>query len=92
MAIAVLDYGNTSGQELEQPVGFKVRVENGVVDTRYLWSGLIGSGILGIMAIIATPFSGKVAIATALWFPSRLFTFAHILYRIIPKINTLLHK
>ncbi len=63
VAIAVLDYGNTSGQELEQPVGFKVIVENGVVDTRYLWSGLIGSTILGIIAIIVTPFSGKVAIA-----------------------------
>jgi hypothetical protein len=63
VAIAVLEYGNTSGQELEQSVGFKVTVENGVVDTRYLWSGLIGSTILGIIAIIATPFSGKVAIA-----------------------------
>jgi len=63
VAIAVLGYGNSSGQELEQPVGFKVTVENGVVDTRYLWSGLIGSGILGIIAIIATPVSGKTAIA-----------------------------
>lgn len=63
LAIAVLEYGNTSGQELEQPVGFQVTVENGVVDTRYLWSGLIGSTILGIIAIIATPVSGKTAIA-----------------------------
>jgi len=63
VAIAVLEYGNTSGQELEQPVGFKVTVENGVVDTRYLWSGLIGSAILGIIAVIATPISGKTAIA-----------------------------
>jgi hypothetical protein len=51
VAIVVLEYGNTSGQQLEQPVGFKVTMENGVVDTRYLWPGLIGSGILGIIAI-----------------------------------------
>jgi len=63
IAIAVLEHGNTSGQELEQAVGFQVVVENGVVDTRYLWSGLIGSAILGLIALIATPFSGKVAIA-----------------------------
>jgi len=63
VAIAVLEYGNTSGQELEKPVRFDMTVANGVVDTRYLLLGLIGSGILGILAMIPTLFSGEVAIA-----------------------------
>ncbi|MBE9126011.1 MULTISPECIES: hypothetical protein [unclassified Coleofasciculus] len=63
IAVAVLEYGQISGQELDEPVQFKVTVQNGVVDTRYLLPGLIGAGSLALIAFMATPLSGKKAIA-----------------------------
>lgn len=63
IAINVLEYGDTSGQELDTPVPFDVTVQNGVVDTRYLWAGLFGTGTVAVVAWFATPLTGKKAIA-----------------------------
>jgi hypothetical protein len=63
ITIAVLEYGNASGQELDQPVPFEVMVQNGAVDTRYLWAGLVGTSSLAVIALFATPLTGKKAIA-----------------------------
>lgn len=63
IAIAVLEYGNASGQELDQPVPFEVIVQNGAIDTRYLWAGLLGTSSLALLALYATPLTGKKAIA-----------------------------
>lgn len=63
VAIAVLDYGETSGRAINDSVQFEVTVQNGVVDTRYLWAGLVGAGSLAAIAALATPLTGVKAIA-----------------------------
>jgi hypothetical protein len=63
IALAVLEYGDTSGQELDRPVQFELTVQNGVVDTRYLWAGLVGAICLTVIALYATPLTGKKALA-----------------------------
>ncbi|AOX00322.1 hypothetical protein BJP34_13435 [Moorena producens PAL-8-15-08-1] len=62
IAIAVLEYGDTSGQVLDQPVPFQVTVQNGVIDTRYLWPGLVGTLCLTLITLYAAPLTGKKAI------------------------------
>lgn len=59
VAIAVLEYGRTSGQALSGPVPFRVTVSNGVVDSRYLWAGLVGSAAFALLSYLAV---GKVGI------------------------------
>lgn len=66
IAIAVLEYGETTGRELDEPVSFKVTVQNGVVDGRYLVPGFIGTGALAVMASLATGSIGKKAIAKSI--------------------------
>ncbi len=62
IGINVLEYTDISGKEIDQPVTFALSVVNGAVDTRYLWTGLIGTGFLAFLALLVTPFSGKVII------------------------------
>jgi hypothetical protein len=64
IALAVLGYGNTNGQELDEAVPFTVSVKNGVIDTRHLFPGLFWSSVLYMMALIATRHTGKKAIVT----------------------------
>ncbi|MEW6497391.1 MAG: hypothetical protein AB1589_33555 [Cyanobacteriota bacterium] len=66
IAIAVLEYGDSSGREIDRPVPLNVTVQNGVVDKRYLWAGLVGATSLAVLACIATPMSGKEAIAKSI--------------------------
>ena len=66
IALAVLEYGDSSGRELDSSVPFQVTVQNGVVDKRYLWAGLVGATSLAVLACIATPISGKKAIAKSI--------------------------
>jgi hypothetical protein len=61
IALDVLEYSDITGKDLDQPVAFQVNVKNGVVDTRYLWAGLIGSTILAFLSLFAVPTSGKTA-------------------------------
>jgi hypothetical protein len=60
IVLDVLEYTDISGKEIDQPVPFEVSVVNGAVDTRYLWTGLLGATFLAFLAILVTPFSGKV--------------------------------
>ena len=62
VSLNVLEYSDISGKEIDQPVPFEISVVNGAVDTRYLWTGIIGTAFLAILAILVTPFSGKVII------------------------------
>jgi hypothetical protein len=61
LAINVLGYG-TGNTDIDLPVPFQVKVENGAIDTRHLWPGLFGSFALGTMALMAVPLAGKKAI------------------------------
>ena len=65
LAINVLGYGR-GRQDINLPVPFNVKVENGAVDTRHLWPGFFGSLALGIMAYLSIPQIGKQAIAESL--------------------------
>ncbi len=62
VAIALLERGTTAGVEINQPLGFNVRVENGVVDIGALWFGLVGSLILGLISAKLVGNSGKKVI------------------------------
>jgi hypothetical protein len=62
ISLSVLEYGDTAGQTLDLPIKFDVSVQNGVVDTRYLWIGLIGTIALAILSIFSIPSSGRKVI------------------------------
>lgn len=62
LAVAVLEYTDTSGNAINQPVSFQVTVKKGVVDSRYLWAGLLGTISLGILSLVAKINSGKKVI------------------------------
>ncbi|WP_088242086.1 hypothetical protein [Calothrix rhizosoleniae] len=65
LAINVLGYG-AGRSSINLPVPFKVKVENGVVDTRHLWPGFFGSLALGVMAYLSIPQIGKQVIKESL--------------------------
>lgn len=58
IAIEVLRYGNQSGANLTGAVPFRVSVEQGVIDTRYLWIGVVGSGICAALGFLCLGVSG----------------------------------
>lgn len=62
IGIQVLEYSNTTGQELDQPVAFRVTARSGVVDTRYIWAGLFGSATLAVLGFIAARTRGTQVI------------------------------
>lgn len=62
IVLNVLEYSDISGKEIDRPVSFEIRVVNGAVDTRYLWTGIIGTAFLALLALWATPYTGKVII------------------------------
>lgn len=62
LAIDVLEYTNTSGQDIDQAVPFGVTVKNGAIDDRYLWAGLIGSLVIAVLALFSASSTGKVVI------------------------------
>lgn len=62
IALAVLDYTDTSGTEIDQPVNFKVTIKTGAIDSRYLWAGFFGTIALTILSLMAVANSGKTAI------------------------------
>lgn len=65
LAISVLEYTDTIGRDIAEPVNIQVKVSNGVVDTRHLWPGLFGTLALAVMTFIATPATGKKVIYQA---------------------------
>lgn len=58
LAINVLEYTDTAGQEINEPVPIRVMVRNGVVDNRYLWAGFIGTTLLALFSRLAVPSTG----------------------------------
>lgn len=61
LVLNVLGYG-TGSTDIDSPVSFQVKIENGAIDTRNLWTGGFGSLVLGLMALMAVPQIGKTAI------------------------------
>jgi hypothetical protein len=63
VAIAVLEHGTTAGQPLTTPVTLRVTLWDGVIDTRFLWSGAIGVLLLAGLTAIAVRASGQTVIS-----------------------------
>jgi hypothetical protein len=61
LVLTVLGFGK-GNTELDNSVPFDVVVKNGVIDTRPLWPGFIGSSVLGFLSLIAIPPSGRKVI------------------------------
>ena len=60
LAINILDYTDTSGQPVEgESVSFRIRVLDGVVDTRFLTPGMIGTGGLALFCVLSTSMLGQ---------------------------------
>ena len=66
IAVEVLEYSDTSGQEIDQPVPFQVTIRSGVVDARYLWAGLFGAASFAALACKAVGTKGNTVIAKTL--------------------------
>lgn len=63
IAVAVLEYGQTRGQVItEQPVSFRIDVENGVIDGRYLWTGFFAVLVMLILNRLSVGTAGTVRI------------------------------
>ncbi|MDX2228918.1 MAG: hypothetical protein NW220_04745 [Leptolyngbyaceae cyanobacterium bins.349] len=62
IALDVLEYSDTAGRELDQAVPFEITVKNGVVDDRYLWTGLFGTAVLAFLTLFSVSSTGKVVI------------------------------
>jgi len=63
IAVSVLEYGETGGKVLtDQPVSFRVDVRNGVIDTRYLWIGFLGTLVMAILTTLSVGTAGQVRI------------------------------
>lgn len=45
--VEVLDYVTTSSQPINEPVTFRIKVNQGIIDTRYLWPGFFGGAADG---------------------------------------------
>jgi hypothetical protein len=66
IAVDVLDYTDTAGAALEQPVPIKLVIETGVVDDRYLWAGAVGTAFFAALTLISVPHSGKKVLAKSI--------------------------
>lgn len=66
IAIQVLEYTSPSGQEVDEGVPFTVTVRTGVVDTRYLWTGFLGTSVLAVFSLLAVQVAGKKVIDKAM--------------------------
>lgn len=62
IVLSVLEYGETSGNEIEDPVSLRVNVHNGVIDGRYMLVGLIATVVLIVLSFNAVNGSGKCII------------------------------
>lgn len=60
-----MGYGR-GNRDVNLPVPFQVKLENGAIDTRHLWPGLFRSLGLGTIAFLSVPKIGKKAIAERL--------------------------
>ncbi|MGF1513027.1 MAG: hypothetical protein ACFB5Z_04930 [Elainellaceae cyanobacterium] len=66
IAISSLEQGLISGQPLSEPITYSVEIWDGAVDRRFLWSGLIGVGILTWITGVAVSGTGRVALSKSI--------------------------
>ena len=59
LALAVLEYTDTAGRELDEPVSFLVSVKNRAIDSRYLWAALLGTIGLSVLSFSSISTTGK---------------------------------
>lgn len=62
IALQVLEYSDTSGREIKEPVTLLTTVQTGVIDFRYLWTGFFGTLAVSLLALIGTTWSGTKAV------------------------------
>ncbi|AFY71337.1 hypothetical protein Pse7367_3088 [Thalassoporum mexicanum PCC 7367] len=62
VAIEVLEYTNTAGNEINEAVPIKLTVNNGAIDGRYLWTGFFGVGAMALITFVSVPNAGKLII------------------------------
>lgn len=60
IALDVLEYSDTAGKELNTAVPFQLTVKNGVVDDRYLWTGLFGTLVVAFITLFSVSSTGKM--------------------------------
>ncbi|WP_339384617.1 hypothetical protein [Oscillatoria sp. FACHB-1407] len=63
ITLDVLSYTTSAGVDVDESVTFNVQVRNGVVDTRYLWAGLVGAIAMVVLAAISVPLTGDRVIS-----------------------------
>jgi hypothetical protein len=63
LALNILEYTDTSGQAINEPLAFRVKVFNGAIDTRYLMAGAVGTAGMAILCLFSVLGSGKKTIA-----------------------------
>jgi hypothetical protein len=51
VSIQVLEHTDTLGQDVATPVTFQVTAINGVLDSRFFWAGLIGTGTITVLLV-----------------------------------------
>ncbi len=66
IAVSSLEQGSANGQPLSQPVTYRVRVWDGAVDRRFLWSGLVGVGLLTWITGASVSRTGRVAVSKSI--------------------------
>ena len=64
--LSVVKHGDTAGNDVTAPVSFQVVVQDGVIDTRYLWAGGIATLILAGISFLSVGQSGAIVIDRAI--------------------------
>lgn len=67
VAIAVLEYADISGQDIGQPVDFYVKVQDGAIDTRFFFVGLVGVLSLTSLSYLSVHRTGKTVLSKSIW-------------------------
>ncbi|NJM95717.1 MAG: hypothetical protein HC792_06085, partial [Acaryochloridaceae cyanobacterium CSU_5_19] len=62
ISIEILEYATTANQALQEPVPFRIEVNQGIIDTRHLWPGLIGGFILAVLTALFSRSTGTTLI------------------------------
>lgn len=60
IALDVLEYSDTAGKDLNTAVPFQLTVKNGVVDDRYLWTGLLGTFAVAFITLFSVSSTGRM--------------------------------
>ena len=60
--VEVLDYVTTSSQDINEPVTFNIKVNQGIIDTRYLWPGFWGGLLMAGLTCLFSKTAGSTAI------------------------------